>query len=117
MPNLAFTLNLDRNAERSLVEQIVATLTDAIATRALRAGDALPSVRQLAREQGLSAFTVSEAYQRLVACGQVVAKRGASYRVVDKRAPSPSVTPEWSAKTSDNSHAAFRVGADHAGID
>ena len=78
VPQLAFSLNLDRQADLSLVEQIVATLTAAIASRALRAGDALPSVRQLAREQGLSAFTVSEAYQRLVAAGQVVAKRGAS---------------------------------------
>ena len=61
MLRLAFSLNLDRQADLSLVEQIVATLTAAIASRALRAGDALPSVRQLARDQGLSAFTVSEA--------------------------------------------------------
>ena len=96
---MAFSLNLDRQADLSLVEQIVATLTAAIASRALRAGDALPSVRQLAREQGLSAFTVSEAYQRLVANGQVVAKRGASYKVVDKRVALPQTIPAWSAPT------------------
>jgi DNA-binding transcriptional MocR family regulator len=111
---LAFTLNLDRNAERSLVEQIVAALTAAIASRALRAGDALPSVRQLAREQSLSAFTVSEAYQRLVASGQVVAKRGASYRVVDKRAAPPPAMPAWSAPSLNAAWLLSDVFADHS---
>ncbi|MEI8400537.1 MAG: PLP-dependent aminotransferase family protein [Alcaligenaceae bacterium] len=111
---MAFTLNLERNSERSLVEQIVAGLTTAIANRALRAGDALPSVRQLAREQGLSAFTVSEAYQRLVASGQVVGKRGASYRVVDKREALPSSTPEWSAPSLNAAWLLSDVFADHS---
>ena len=114
VPQLAFSLNLDRQADLSLVEQIVATLTAAIASRALRAGDALPSVRQLAREQGLSAFTVSEAYQRLVAAGQVVAKRGASYRVVDKRAALPQSIPTWSAPTLSAAWLLSDVFADHS---
>ena len=72
---MALTLTLDRNADRTLVEQIVVAVTAAIARRALRAGDALPSVRQFARTHGLSAFTVSEAYQRLVVAGLVGARR------------------------------------------
>jgi DNA-binding transcriptional MocR family regulator len=114
MARLALSLNLDRNADQSLVEQIVVSLTDAIGKRALRAGDALPSVRQLAREQGLSAFTVSEAYQRLVASGQVIAKRGASYRVVDKRTAAASVTPAWSAPSLNAAWLLSDVFADHS---
>jgi len=111
---MALTLTLDRNADRTLVEQIVVAVTEAIARRALRAGDALPSVRQFARTHGLSAFTVSEAYQRLVVAGKVVAKRGAAYRVVDSHVTEPSVAPVWSAPSLNAAWLLSDVFADHS---
>lgn len=111
---MAFTLTLDRQADRSLVDQIVVAVTAAIAQRTLRAGDALPSVRRLAREQGLSAFTVAEAYQRLVAASQVVSKRGAAYRVVDTHISTPSVAPVWSAPSLNAAWLLSDVFADHS---
>jgi DNA-binding transcriptional MocR family regulator len=56
-------------------------------------GDHMPSVRQLARLNGVSAFTASRVYDLLVAEGLVNARRGAGYFVaesastVTKRAP------------------------------
>lgn len=78
-------LTLDRRGARAgaptLVEQLVRAFHDAIARKILRAGVQLPSVRELARAQQLSTFTVLEAYGRLVSLGVVVARRGSGYRV------------------------------------
>jgi DNA-binding transcriptional MocR family regulator len=74
----------------------------------------LPSVRVLAHEHGISAFTVAEAYRRLVLAGQIVAKRGASYRVIDQHAPQPSVMPAWSAPTLNAAWLLSDVFADHS---
>ncbi|MCY0389810.1 PLP-dependent aminotransferase family protein [Robbsia sp. Bb-Pol-6] len=80
-----FDITLDRRGTRAgaatLVEQLVRAFRDAIACKTLRAGGRLPSVRELARGQGLSTFTVLEAYGRLASMGLIVARRGAGYRV------------------------------------
>lgn len=47
-----------------------------IASRQLRAGDAVPSVRELARTLGITPNTVERAYQRLIAAGVLVSRRG-----------------------------------------
>jgi DNA-binding transcriptional MocR family regulator len=76
-------LQLDRNRARAptLVDQLVRSFADAIEQHRLRSGTRLPSVRKLAQAQALSAFTVGEAYNRLVSMGLVVARRGSGYRV------------------------------------
>ncbi|MGI4859740.1 MAG: PLP-dependent aminotransferase family protein [Janthinobacterium lividum] len=80
-----FDIDLDRRGTRAgaatLVEQLVLAFRTGIADGTLRAGSRLPSVRELARSQRLSTFTVLEAYGRLVSTGLVVARRGAGYRV------------------------------------
>lgn len=109
-----FSLSLDRQSSRTLVEQIVESVTVAIERRSLRVGDALPSVRALAGAHGLSAFTVAEAYQRLVIAGRLSARRGSAYRVADSRAALPSLSPVWSAPSLNAAWLLSDVFADHS---
>jgi len=57
-------------------QQIVDGIRRMIATRALRVGDAAPSVRKLAHELGVTPATVERAYRDLIERGVLVAKRG-----------------------------------------
>ena len=61
--------------------RLVEALRGAIAAGRLPPGSALPSVRQLARSEGVSAFTAAEAYNTLVASGLVEARRGSGHVV------------------------------------
>ena len=108
------SFSLDRQSSRTLVEQIVEAVNLAIERRTLRVGDALPSVRALAGAHGLSAFTVAEAYQRLVTAGRLSARRGSAYRVADARATSPSRSPVWSAPSLNAAWLLSDVFADHS---
>jgi DNA-binding transcriptional MocR family regulator len=74
----------NRRGAPTLVEQVVQGFAHAIDAQALRAGALLPSVRQLAQAHALSTFTVTEAYNRLVSMGLVVARRGSGYRVAPR---------------------------------
>ncbi|MGB6105211.1 MAG: PLP-dependent aminotransferase family protein [Pusillimonas sp.] len=71
----------DRKSGISLVDQTVAAIEAAIRQRWLRPGMLLPSIRHFARTHGLSTFTVSAAYGRLVAQNWLVARPGSGYRV------------------------------------
>ncbi len=75
-----------RQAAVSLVDQLTGYLAEQIANHGLRSGMRLPSVRVMAREAGVSRFTVVEAYDRLVAQGLVHSRRGAGFYVAP-RAP------------------------------
>jgi DNA-binding transcriptional MocR family regulator len=108
------SLSLDRQSSRTLVEQIVEAVNLAIERRTLRVGDALPSVRALAGAHRLSAFTVAEAYQRLVTAGRLSARRGSAYRVADARATSPTRSPVWSAPSLNAAWLLSDVFADHS---
>jgi len=68
-------------ARSSLLERLAGELRRDIASRRLPAGTRLPSVRMLARERGVSAFTAAAVYERLVASGEVEAQRGSGYFV------------------------------------
>ena len=99
-------LDRDRRTAPTLVEQLVQGFARAIDGHSLRAGALLPSVRQLAQTHQLSTFTVTEAYNRLVSMGLVIARRGSGYRVAPRetsRASAgqwqnwqpPSLTATW----------------------
>lgn len=75
------SLVIDRTKRGELVSQFVAGVTDLIESGALLTGERLPSVRRLSRSLEISTFTVAEAYDRLVASGLVMARRGAGYYV------------------------------------
>lgn len=83
----------DRLHAEPLVDQVVAAIEQAIGNQVLRAGMRLPSVRAFAREHGLSPFTVSAAYSRLVAQNWLVARAGSGYRVAARAASQDSSPP------------------------
>lgn len=75
------TLPLDADSELGLVDQVAGSLAGMIDSGALRTGERLPSVRQFAAAHGISVSTTVEAYERLVATGLVLARRGAGFFV------------------------------------
>ena len=67
---------IDPRSPTPLYEQIAARVRVAIAAGDLGAGDALPSVRNVAAEYRLNPLTVLKGYQELVDEGLVEKKRG-----------------------------------------
>jgi len=61
-----------------------------VASGALRPGDALPSVRDLAREQRINPNTVAKAYQRLAEAGILEARRGEGTFVAERPPAMPT---------------------------
>ena len=55
--------------------------------RSLKPGDRLPSIRALAQARGISKNTVIEAYDRLVARGLIVARRGSGFHAAPRPDP------------------------------
>jgi DNA-binding transcriptional MocR family regulator len=74
-------LAIERNKRGSLVEQIVAAISAMVNRRELRVGTKMPSVRQFAKCNGVSAFTVVESYDRLLHLGLLSARRGSGFFV------------------------------------
>jgi DNA-binding transcriptional MocR family regulator len=74
-------LALERERGRGLVEQIVAAIALMVQQRALGIGTRMPSVRQFAKCNGVSTFTVVESYDRLVTLGLLLSRRGSGYFV------------------------------------
>ncbi|QBE62882.1 aminotransferase-like domain-containing protein [Pseudoduganella lutea] len=72
---------IERASKGSLVDKIVAVLTAMISGKALGIGTKMPSVRQFAKCNGVSTFTVVEAYDRLVNLGLLSSRRGSGYYV------------------------------------
>lgn len=67
-------------------EQLRGQLAGLVATGALRPGDRLPPLRQLAGDLGLAVGTVARTYRELEAAGLVVSRRGGGTRVADSPA-------------------------------
>ncbi len=68
------TINLESAVP--IVEQVRAEIRHAIASGALRPGDSLPTVRQLADDLGINLNTVARAYRLLENDGLVTSIRG-----------------------------------------
>lgn len=79
--------SLLRRSGISLVDQIVQSIQARIDTRLLKAGERMPSIRQLANDRQVSCFTVVEAYDRLVAAGYLESRRGSGFFVRQKTMP------------------------------
>ena len=83
---------LTRTPDRTLTEQLAERFAERIRARLLPAGARLPSVRECARQQGVSPYTVVAAYDKLLAQGLVEARRQRGFFVrdfVQKQAPTP----------------------------
>ena len=74
-------LAIDRSKRGSLVDQIVAAIAQMVNQRVLRAGTKMPSVRQFAKCNGVSTFTVVESYDRLLHLGLLSSRRGSGFFV------------------------------------
>ena len=85
-------LAIERRRKGSLVEQIVAAIAAMVGRRELRIGTKMPSVRQFAKCNGISTFTVVESYDRLVTLGLLMSRRGSGYFVARQDLP-PAMTP------------------------
>lgn len=86
-----------RHPGLSLVEDCVRWARKRIEGQVLRPGMRLPSVRELARQRGVSPFTVVEAYERLVADGYLEARRGSGFYVREHAPETPPPAPTPSA--------------------
>jgi GntR family transcriptional regulator / MocR family aminotransferase len=74
-------VRLDRSASQPLSAQLEATLREAIRGGRLRAGERLPSSRELARALGVSRGMVQECYGQLLAEGYLTSRTGSATRV------------------------------------
>ncbi|RYF56089.1 MAG: GntR family transcriptional regulator, partial [Comamonadaceae bacterium] len=96
---------LTRTSTQSLTEQLAARFAERIRDRLLAPGARLPSVRDCARQQGVSPHTVVAAYDQLLAQGLVEARRQRGFYVRNEaaapegRAPSAikSIAPTGAA--------------------
>ncbi|SAL45518.1 GntR family transcriptional regulator [Caballeronia cordobensis] len=82
-------LSLDPGSETSLTMQIVAGIVVEVEEKRWRPGARVPSIRAFAVAHGVSTFTVVEAYDRLVAQGVLVARRGSGFYVSERRLGAP----------------------------
>lgn len=80
-------LAIERSKKGSLVDQIIAAISAMVAARELRVGTKMPSVRQFAKCNGVSTFTVVESYDRLVTLGLLSSRRGSGYFVARQDLP------------------------------
>lgn len=91
-----------RQTEGTLVDQIVTAIARAIESHTYPPGKPLPSIRGLAKAHGLSAYTVAEAYHRLVSMGLVVSRAGAGYRIAERPMSASSAPPTVRSRPSLN---------------
>jgi GntR family transcriptional regulator / MocR family aminotransferase len=76
-------MRLDRSASQPLRAQLEASLREAIRGGRLRAGERLPSSRELAHELGVSRGMVQDCYGQLLAEGYLTSRTGSATRVAD----------------------------------
>ncbi|HEY2442235.1 MAG TPA: PLP-dependent aminotransferase family protein [Streptosporangiaceae bacterium] len=80
-------VRLDRSASEPLRAQLEASLREAVRGGRLRAGERLPSSRELARELGVSRGMVQDCYGQLLAEGYLTSRTGSATRVAGLGAP------------------------------
>jgi DNA-binding transcriptional MocR family regulator len=76
-----------KNAEQTRTGEVMTAIRLKVSSRALVAGDRLPSIRSFATSMGVSPSTVVEAYDRLAAEGLIRARRGSGFYVATSSLP------------------------------
>ncbi|MBI4851127.1 MAG: GntR family transcriptional regulator [Acidobacteria bacterium] len=79
------SLRIDPTDAAPIWRQIEEGLRRLVASGTLIAGEAVPSVRDLAKELSVNPATVAKAYQRLVDAGVLMVKRGEGTFVAENR--------------------------------
>jgi DNA-binding transcriptional regulator YhcF (GntR family) len=87
------SVHIDDASDLSIYEQIVAQVTEAVATALLRPGERLPTVRKLADDLDIAPGTVARAYGELERQGLVVTEGARGTRVAE-RTSSPAGAPD-----------------------
>ncbi|TCS06413.1 DNA-binding transcriptional MocR family regulator [Rhizobium sp. BK418] len=77
----------DREQGNTLTAMVMATIRQRIAGRSLTPGAKLPSIRGLSASLKVSASTVADAYERLVAEGAILSRPGSGFYVASQAAP------------------------------
>jgi GntR family transcriptional regulator len=75
--------NIDPSNGLAIYEQVVRQVVFAVAAGALKSGDMVPSVRELARELAINPNTVARAYRQLQDDGVLQSVRGTGLAVAD----------------------------------
>jgi GntR family transcriptional regulator len=78
-------ISIQPNDPRPVYGQIAAAIKEQVHQGVLRAGDELPSVRELGRELGINLHTVRHAYQILQSQGVIHMRLGSRTRVAPVR--------------------------------
>jgi DNA-binding transcriptional regulator YhcF (GntR family) len=106
-------LKVDATLPVRIWSQIEDGVRHLVAAGALRPGDALPSVRDLAREQRINPNTVAKAYQRLVDAGVLETRRGEGTFVAERPPALPAGEKERVLREAASRYASFAstVGA------
>jgi GntR family transcriptional regulator/MocR family aminotransferase len=104
-------IGLDRNGQATLRQQIETQIREALRAGSLRAGLALPSSRELARQLAVSRPLVSDVYEQLAAEGYIVMRQGAvpvvaPMAAATHTAPEPAAGADTAPPRYD-----FRIGA------
>jgi GntR family transcriptional regulator len=81
----AWQVSIATGASTPIYRQIVDQVRLAVATGALPAGDAMPSVRSLAERLVINANTVAKAYAELVRDGVLESRQSLGFFVAEKR--------------------------------
>ncbi|HZH51802.1 MAG TPA: PLP-dependent aminotransferase family protein [Microvirga sp.] len=76
-----------KNGELTRTSEVIRAIRSKLSSRALVAGDRLPSIRSFAATMGVSPSTVVEAYDRLAAEGLIRARRGSGFYVAGNGLP------------------------------
>ncbi|HEX2211476.1 MAG TPA: Clp protease N-terminal domain-containing protein [Longimicrobium sp.] len=103
-------LKIDEQSDRSIFEQIVDGVQEAVATGRLCPGDRLPSVRRLADRLDVAPGTVARAYAELER-GSVVVTDGARGTRVAERSATPGPSEALDGLLKPVVIAAFHMGA------
>lgn len=107
-------LTLQRGRSASLVGQIVQEVSRLVADNQLALGSKMPSVRQFARCNAVSTFTVVESYERLIALGLLQSRRGSGYFVSKPASTPPAMPPVALAQALDALSPDLYSGVAHA---
>lgn len=92
MELIKMLIQIEPQSDIPIYEQVTRQIIEGIAKGDLKAGDALPSVRNLAADLGVNMHTVNKSYHELEAKGilTIRPKSGAIIRAVEER----ELTPE-----------------------
>jgi GntR family transcriptional regulator len=90
----AFRFHLDLQTGVPVYRQIIDQVRGGIASSALKVGDQLPTVRQLAVDLAINPNTVVRAYRELELSGQLETHQGTGTFVSEKRPPSAEAERE-----------------------